>query len=122
MNSFYIKCKFEVVFDGDNIIGLILDLSNSVEISISFIESIILNKINSITLADDGHNSAILIKRGVSEICYYDKIEIHMSETELETLKSMLLDSFLNRGFEGFHLDIDVPSSKGEVQVCFLLQ
>ena len=123
MNNYVLKCKIDLLFDKHCLIGISIDLSDDIKTAIVNFDLLIYDKINSISLFDKDRKRTIFIRKGERRIDITDdKINIDISHKELDAIQSMLLDVFINNGFNGYHYDIDFALNAAEIQLSIIFQ
>lgn len=117
-----INCDFEFITYKLKCIGIWIDLSNSIERCISALEAITTKKANSLYLYSEKSKKPIRISMGEKNICLEESYDLILPSSDIEVIKCLLLDVFLNNGFPGYHYDLDITNKNYDVQISFVLQ
>ena len=117
-----INCDIEFITDKSECIGICIDISSDIEKCISALEAIITRKINSLYLCYGKSKQIIRVQIGEKNIFMKETYDLHLSFADIEIIKHLLLDVFLNNGFPGYHYDVDVKNGIYDMQVSFIMQ
>jgi len=118
-----VKGLIQQTFCENEYIGIMIDLSDEIEKSISAFDALIDNKIKSITFLDSCTRQQLIISIGEKgyRVCQ-NKTELALPVNELEIIRGLMLDVFVHNAFDGYHYDFDLVSKEIVVDICIFLQ
>lgn len=122
MNEIKSVCSIDMIYDKQNLIGITIDISDNLLETLAVLDLLISNKMKSVMLVDNENHISIIIRQGIVDRNFQNGAEIILPNKEWEIIQSMLLDVFIHKGFSGYHYDIDLNSSFGELQLSIIFQ
>lgn len=116
-----LHCDIEFLYDKNRIICTTIDLSAIPEMATSALDCLLEGKLNGILLQGENREHSVILRDGNNVLCKGDPIEMHLSRSDCEIIRNMLLDVFAGNGFSGYHYDMSLDSNGCETDVCFVL-
>lgn len=108
-----VNCEASVdyIMDSKVCIGIIIDLTKSIEKAIVLFDILLTEKVKSICFVDTNTKNHIEIFKGDCSVKLGSKVIITLSQNDIEIIRNMMLDVFMGLGFPGYHYDIETGDS-----------
>lgn len=115
-----VNCEASVdyIMDSGVCIGIVIDLTKSVEKAIVLFDILLEEKVKSIYFIDTNTRNHIEINKGDSDVRLDSKVIITLSQNDIEIIRNMMLDVSIGLGFAGYHYDIEA-SDACPIDLCF---
>ena len=115
-----VNCEASVdyIMDSEVCIGIVIDLTKSVEKAIVLFDILLAEKVKSIYFIDTNTRNHIEIYKGDSDVKLDSKVIITLSQNDIEIIRNMMLDVSIGLGFSGYHYDIEA-SDACPIDLCF---
>lgn len=110
--------KIEFYFSATRIQGIIMNLSHDIEHFGMLLDALELRLIKGIGVRDKNSNLSITIQLQEEAKYVSDTYELQMSLDQIILLKKMICDVVIGNSFPGYHIDFEIPSENGFIDLC----
>ena len=122
MQMITINCGVEFLYDSGRMIGAEIDVSSVPEIATVVFDCLLEGKLKGILLKGRDKKHSVILCNGNNAICEGNPMEIHLSRSDCEIIRNLLLNVFIGDCFPGYHFDVCLNLNGQETEVCFLLK
>ena len=111
----------EYCLDVASIAGIIIDVSCNIEHFAILLDALELQYIKKINIKDDSSNEEIILTIGKNAEFVVDSHELKINIDQIMLIKKMIFDVAIGNSFPGYHLDFEIPSENGTINVCIII-
>ncbi len=112
--------KIEYYPDIVSVTDIIIDVSQNMEHFAILLDALEFQLIKKINIKGKNNEAITVSIRTIAEFLA-DSCELRITIDQVMTIKKIICDVVIGNAFSGYHLDFEIPSKNGIINVCLIV-